>query len=144
MTSVKEKLITIVERFSTLMAEREERSLNNEGSSRLTVRQMYYLNIIAKMDRPTISQMAERLSVTKPTVTTTVRKFIEEGYLKRIQSEGDRRIFWLELTNRGRKVIQTYYKIHKDFSHKICEVLDTREAQELIKILEKILRKIDS
>ncbi len=105
---------------------------------------MYYLNIIAKMDRPTISQMAERLSVTKPTVTTTVRKFIEEGYLKRIQSEGDRRIFWLELTNRGRKVIQTYYKIHKDFSHKICEVLDTREAQELIKILEKILRKIDS
>ena len=96
MTSVKEKLITIVERFSTLMAEREERALNNEGSSRLTVRQMYYLNIIAKMDRPTVSQMAERLSVTKPTVTTTVRKFIEEGYLKRIQSEEDRRIFCLD------------------------------------------------
>ncbi|HQN27161.1 MAG TPA: MarR family transcriptional regulator [Mesotoga sp.] len=144
MASVKEKLTTIVERLSTLMAEQEERALNSGESSRLTVRQMYYLNVIAKMDRPTVSQIADLLSVTKPTVTITVRGLIEEGYLKRIQSEEDRRVFWLELTNRGQKIIQACRKIHRDFSHRILEILDTREAQELTRIFEKILRKIDS
>ena len=100
-------LVNVVEKISSMMGEFEDKALNSDELSDLTVKQLYYLDMVKKLSNPTFTDLSEEIGVTKPTVTTAINKLIKQGYIKKIQSVEDRRFYNLLLTVAGERVVDT-------------------------------------
>ena len=72
--------------ISRMMGELEAEAFEQEGFSDLSMRQMIYLDAITQLKRPTFSELADKLAITKPSVTAIVKKLTEMGYVKKVQS----------------------------------------------------------
>ncbi len=137
--NTQESLVEIVEKISVMMGEFEDKALNSDELSDLTVKQIYYLDTIAQLNKPTFSDLAEILEVTKPTVTMAVNRLISMGYVRKLQSLEDKRVYHILLTKRGKKVVNVHNQAHRDFAREIAENLNEKELVQLVKILGKII-----
>ena len=64
------------------------------------------------------------------------------GYVKKNQSNDDRRFFSIHLTSLGRKMAKLHDEIHKNYAEIFRQVLDRSELKTLEKLLEKVLREV--
>jgi DNA-binding MarR family transcriptional regulator len=103
------------------------------------MRQLLYLETIAQMDRPAFSQLAEKLEVTRPSVTALVQKLIHLGYVKKVQSEEDRRVYHIVLTPKGEQFTEMHANMHRLIAQKLAENLDADEVQQLSVLLQKVM-----
>ena len=75
----------------------------------------YYLTTIYYLRKPNFSQIAEALKLTKPAVSAITRKLTNMGLIEKVQSETDKRMFYICITQKGQKIIngdeQLYEKI---------------------------------
>lgn len=129
----------IVEMISSLMGNLETAAFEQEGFSELSMRQLLYMETIAQMNHPAFSELAERLNVTKPSVTALVQKLIRMGYVKKVQSEEDRRVYHIVLTSKGEKFTEMHAHMHRLIAQKLAENLDADEVQQLSTLLQKVL-----
>jgi len=106
----------------------------------LSMKQIIYLETIARLGKPTFSELAKRLGVTRSSVTGIITKLIQKGYVQKIQSSDDRRSFNILLTEKG----QGLSEMHKNLHHKIAELisrnLSERELSQLAVLLDKIVK----
>jgi DNA-binding MarR family transcriptional regulator len=124
--------------LSHLMAQLEAEAFEQEGFSELSMRQVLYMEIIAKLERPTFSELAEKLGITKPSVTTLVRKLIRMGYVKKVQSDQDRRVYHIVLDEKGQQFTEMHANIHRLLAARLTENLNEVETQQLNEILLKV------
>ena len=129
-----------IEMISRLMAELEAQVFAQEGFSDLTMRQLLYLETIAQLDRPTFSQLAQELTVTKPSVTAIIQKLNRMGYVTKVQSHEDRRVHHIMLTTKGEQINEMHEKTHKLLAERLTENLSEDEVQQLTSLLQKIMR----
>lgn len=137
--TTKECLIKLTEELTRLLGQIEEQVLNAEEMSELTVRQIYYLDLIKEFENPTASELAQKLGVTKPTVTNTLNYLIEKGFVEKIRSDVDRRVYHLHLTDQGYKITELHDEAHKEFVSILTESLNSQEIDQFINIFTKIL-----
>ena len=78
---------------------------NQERFATLTLSQLQYIDAIDALDTPTLTDLAEQLGFSKPSVTTAVKKLLQLGYVQKRQSTADRRMFHLSLTAMGEELI---------------------------------------
>lgn len=105
----------------------------------ITVKQFYYLNVINNMKKPTCSELAERLNVSKPAVTAIANKLIDLGCLKRIQCNEDRRVYYILLDDKGRRLIEQNHKTLKEWAKYVESCLTQDELNKYAEILEKVI-----
>ena len=100
-----------------------ERTLDSWVKLDLTVPQLKSLFYISRHGRMNPSGLASGIRVTPANVTGIVDRLVEQGLLIRSADADDRRISWLTLTDKGKKLIN-----------------DLREgrAQEMRRILDKL------
>ena len=134
----KSSVLDTVEMISQLMGELESKAFEQEGFSDITMNQMHYLETIATMNEPTSADLAERLGVTRPSVSAIVRKLINAGYLTKSKSKTDGRVYFLNLTGKGQRFNQLHNEVHQVLARRIIENLDTKEIDSLAALLEKI------
>jgi len=101
MDSLKETITSFYDLFEKILEETSDQA----DFSDLTHQQLQYMKVLVKMDNPTLSELAKELSLTKPTVTVLVNKLAEKGYIKRVQSDVDRRVMHLDLDSKGAKIM---------------------------------------
>nr|AYM52738.1 MarR family transcriptional regulator [Archangium disciforme] len=92
----------------------------------------------------TMGELARRLGVTEKTVTGVVDRLEREGYLMRERSAADRRVVRCRLTPEGQT---TWQKLDRSMSQGMSQflgVLDASDRKALFRILEKLLRRVDS
>ncbi|SEP41059.1 MarR family winged helix-turn-helix transcriptional regulator [Propionispora vibrioides] len=105
----------------------------------LTIKQYYYLDNIYRINNPTYSEIAEKLKVTKPAVTSIVNKLIKIGYLERVQSATDRRVYYIMVNNRGKKLIEINDGATDAYAKYVEECLTEDELKTHIDILRKVI-----
>nr|AYM53939.1 MarR family transcriptional regulator [Corallococcus coralloides] len=92
----------------------------------------------------TMGELARRLGVTEKTVTGVVDRLEREGYLMRERSASDRRVVHCRLTPEGQA---TWGKLDRSMNQgmgQMLAILDTSDRKALFRILEKLLRRVDS
>lgn len=127
-----------IELISRLMGELETQAFEQEGFSDLTMRQLLYLETIAKMKQPTSSELARELAVSKPSVTAITQKLITAGYVKKIQSQDDRRVYHIVLTPKGERLNEMHDNVHKLLAKRLTQNLTAVEIRQMAIILEKV------
>lgn len=89
----------------------------------------------------TLSELADRSSVSAPTMSNTITTLEERGWVLRRRSETDRRIVWIEITTAGQEVLEAMQQDVETQIARLLEGLDSTDQQSLVNGLT-ILRDV--
>lgn len=111
-------------------------TLTEEEVNKFSNNDYYYLLVIHSLQKPNFSQIAEKLSLTKPAVSAIVRKLINMKLVEKQQSTEDKRIYNVVLTTKGRSILQGDKAVYKWVTDTIKD--NVKSEKELI-IIEHII-----
>ena len=90
----------------------EENSLRQSEFSDLTIKEMHTIEAIGLEGDLSSSQVAEKLSVTKGTLSVSIQNLVTKGYVERVRLEEDRRVVRLKLSKKGKLLFRLHRKFH--------------------------------
>ncbi|MEL7034030.1 MAG: MarR family transcriptional regulator [Cyanobacteria bacterium J06592_8] len=114
---------------------------STSGVSQLTISQFQYIDAIHELGEPTITEIAEKLAITKASATTGINKLVEKGYLNKTQSAQDKRIFHVSLTDTSRQLIEAKYQALKEYGEFIQAALSEEEVKQFETIMTKLVKR---
>ncbi len=109
------------------------------GFSDLSLRQIAYLDRIQRMGNPTPSELAAAFQVSRPTISIALDRLEEAGYVRRSQSDEDRRSFHIHLTEKGENFHAIHQQVHQELAGLFTIGLDKDEIQQLERLFNKIV-----
>lgn len=104
----------------------------------LTTVETFCMEIIHYMGRPTVNEFAKMANISSPNAAYKVDRLVRKGYLTKVQSEEDKRKFYLEVTDKYKK----YYKISYNYVSKVMDRVYKRFSEDELATMEKILEVI--
>ncbi len=132
----------IVAILTRTFAELETRALQESELADLSMKQIVYLDTIARMQSPTFSDLAKQLDVSKPSVTAIVHKLVQRGYVQKVQSMEDKRTFHILMTEKGRTLAAIHDNLHQKIAQHFTAVLNEAELGQLGRLLHKALKDV--
>ncbi len=113
------------------------RRINSRELS-LTTTEVYCVEIIHNLGKPTIQEFANFIGISSPNATYKVNSLIKKGYVKKLQSDTDKREFYLDVTEK----FYRYYNINEKYLDIVEERLKNELSPEEFKIFNDTLKKI--
>lgn len=102
----------------------------------LTTVETFCIETIYAMDNPTVSEFATFINISSPNAAYKINSLIKKGYLRKVQSEDDKREYHLEVTDK----YLSYYNLSTSYIDEVSERIKSRFTEEEIATVEKILR----
>jgi len=134
----REKLIKSMANLFKLKGSCYVSVLNDLKLSELSLKQMDYLKSLNDICGVTTSQLAEKLELSKPTVTEMVKKFIKMGIVYKESCPSDGRVYYLKLTEKGQQIVDLGIMTNAYMADKLIEKLNDEDVEILSNILLKI------
>jgi len=113
-----------------------ERLEERKGS--LSASEAYSAEIIHALDRPSISEFAQFLQVSKSNATYKVNSLVKKGYIEKVKSQEDGREFHLYTT----KKFMDYYAINQHYIQVVTDRINERFTHEELVHFDHMLRII--
>lgn len=89
------------------------------------------------------SVLAEALCITSGAITGVSDKLVTEGYAKRYRDERDRRVVYLEITDKGKEMIELLREYQIKSIGIMFEDLTDEELEHTYRIFRKILSNLE-
>lgn len=121
----------------------EENTLKNGQFSDATLKEMHTVDIIGTNKEMTPSEIANSLLLTLGTVTTSLNKLEDKGYVNRERSTTDRRVVHVSLTEKGYELYHQHQQFHKDMVMTIIDGMSSSQVQALGEGLVKLHRFLE-
>lgn len=122
-------------------SEQMEEDLKKESAIvDLSVKQLQCIELIYQMENPGLSELAEKLRITKPSVTVMIDKLEEHRYVERIKSDVDRRSAHVHLTEKGLVAGQLHDKLHQKIARELTKTLSESEKEIMVVLLNKAMQ----
>lgn len=100
----------------------------------------YYLTAIYHLGNPNFSQVAEELGLTKSAISVLIKKLQKMNLIEKVQSEKDKRIFHLCVTEKGKKIVDGDEALYSSLSELIKKLLGNDEQYLFVdKLLSEIV-----
>lgn len=131
------ELVESMDKLSDLMR-KFQTQLRTGDLKEYTLRQLYYIELIDKNQGISVSELAKKLDVKKSTVSIAINQLIDLGVVNKIQSNRDKRFYFLELTLKGNQIMEMHKQVHKNTIKKILKILNPEEVENFVKIVNKI------
>jgi DNA-binding MarR family transcriptional regulator len=136
-------LAELIERLSQSMQDHEEGVIRTSEFANLTLTQIHYLDAIRHFDTPpTVSQVAESLDIAKPTATNAIDRLENDGYIRKVPSADDRRVWYVHLTTKGLRISDLHDQIHQGYAENFEKSLTKEELDLLVVLLNKVIKHI--
>ena len=100
--------------------------------------------VIHSLQMPNLTQIAEALSLTKPAVSVIIRKLLNLDLIKKMQSEEDKRVFYVELSKKGKSILQGDQAVYQWVSDTMEEIAeDEKELEVMDRMISKLVKKLE-
>lgn len=109
----------------------------------LTIAEANAIYAIGPDEPKTMKQIAETLGVAVSTPTRTIDRLLEKGFVNRTVGEKDRRQLLIELTPKGKNLLEDIDKENLEITRKMLKGLSGGETETFKKILSKISENIE-
>lgn len=86
----------------------------------------------------TASTIAKKLGITLGTLSINVDRLISKGYLNKVKNENDRRVTYIELTEKGLQIRLKHDTMHKKFIREEASHLSPSEKANLLSVVGKL------
>lgn len=109
-----------------------------QGYPNITYNSMLYLDLISYTPNCTASHIAEVLHISKPAVTIKLNELIKQGLVVKTQSEADRRVFYLSLSDKTAE----FYAVYDAGSRRAEQVLKGKYSAAQIELFCEMLETV--
>jgi DNA-binding MarR family transcriptional regulator len=122
----------------------ESRRVTKELARRadLTGPQLTVVKMLEQVGELSLSELSERIRAQNSTVTGIIDRMEREGLVVRERSKEDRRVVYIRLTPKGKKLAEEMpietWQIFRD----ALDSLTANEVKDLVKILGKLARRV--
>ncbi len=134
-----EKYFARMDEIFAGMVRRLHAELENQMVSGITGSQFFVLKNINNRGRLTVSEVAEDLGVSLSAITALVDRLVKAGLVFRSRDEQDRRLVWLQATDKGKEILGRCVEGRKRVAVKYFSRLPEEDLEKLIEIYEKII-----
>ncbi|WP_046058951.1 MarR family transcriptional regulator, partial [Clostridium sp. IBUN13A] len=86
----------------------------------------------------TQEELSSMLSLDKTTIARNLKKLDDQGYIKRIKREYDKRSYSIDVTEKSLKIKDEVYRILHSWEEKLNSCLTNDESKQLIILLNKL------
>ena len=104
---------------------------------RITGKQFKYLKEIHSEGEVTLTQLANKFCVSKPTMNEFIHKFLDSGIVKRRKCDDDKRVSYISLTKIGNTLASSNILESQRATDKIIEALSSKEIEEIVDLFDK-------
>ncbi len=124
----------------------ESRRITKELARRaqLTGPQLTVVKILEQIGDLSLTELSERIRAQNSTVTGIIDRMEREGLVLRARSTEDRRVVKIKLTDKGSKIARAIAVEPMEIFRGALESLSAGETRELLKILTKIAKRVQS
>jgi len=118
----------------------EEQALKNSNKIQLSISEMHLIEVVGEKAETgcTISEIARKLKITRPSATIAVNKLEKKGYVEKFNCENDGRFVRVHLTKEGSKINAFHSYYHHNMVKEISEEFTEEEKVNLIKVIERL------
>ncbi len=127
----------LVETFHTIL-KFEEAAIKMTDKIDLSMSEIHLLESIGKQNGRTVSDIAEDLDITLPSVTVAVKKLIKKKYVVKHQNEKDKRSVSLHLTENGERVNRIHSYFHYRLTKAVVNELTDEERRVMLNGIGKL------
>lgn len=131
----------ITSRSAKKLADCFEKRLNYYNITRTQWIALYYISVNKII---TQKQLADKMSLKEPTVVRMLDKMETLGWVIRINSEKDKRIKLLSLTDKGQKIETEMLDVAEEFRNNVISDISPEELDNYNLVLNKMLSNIEN
>lgn len=102
----------------------------------------YYLTVIYQLGNPNLSDVSKELNLTKPSISAMVQRLIKNDLIHKVQSEKDKRVFHLSLTEKGLRIVQGDDKLYRNLANDLEKMLTETQLSEVDCLLSMLIDKM--
>ncbi len=132
----------VVKMLPILFREFAKRENNELTRGMITFPQMVTLDLVFHRHRVNMSEIAKSLSIQMSSTTVLVDRLIRGKMLSRERDKMDRRLVWIQITEKGKKVIRTILTQKQRSIEEIFGLLKAQERTQYLRILRKVCKVI--
>lgn len=133
-----EIMTRIINKASSLMT--EPRHFGTEDV--LYASEIHMLDIIGKNPGINVTEIADKLGITKGAVPKIIRKLMDKNLIYRYQTKGNKKIVLFKLTDKGHIAFHCHIEWHQKFDTGIIQKLDSLDKPKLL-FLNEIMTDIE-
>ncbi|MEX1376976.1 MAG: MarR family transcriptional regulator [Eubacteriales bacterium] len=117
----------------------QERFVENSSDIKLSRTEIHILEIVGDEPGSILTDIANKLYITKATVSVSVNGLVKKELLKRMHLENDKRKQGLFLTDEGKKCYSSHAQFHNQLIEALMNDFKLNEKEELVKGLKQML-----
>jgi len=141
MDSFSEKLNkSILQMYKDVVNLEDNAQKNLNFRIKLSISEIHFLEAVGACGKKgrTISELADALGVSKPSVTVAVTKLEKKGFVTKFHNQADGRSVQVILTHEGSKISAYYQYFRRRMVKKIINGLTDQEKEYLVRAFQKI------
>lgn len=112
--------------------------MNLELGEEITAEQLFLLQQIHQCGRCNSSELAHITSVKRSAITIMINRLVNKEYVIRIYDERDRRIIWLETTEKAEVILEKSTSIMSNILNEYMTDITVEERNLFIKVARKM------
>ncbi len=117
----------------------QEQSVSKMANGNLSRTEMHALEIVQDIPDATLTRIADILGVTKATISVSVNRLVEKGYLVKTRAEGDKRKSILVLTDTGEVMCKKHKQFHDMLIGSVMREFHVSEYPEVLKSMQALV-----
>jgi DNA-binding MarR family transcriptional regulator len=121
--------------------------MRHHGQPRLSLSQLRVLHFLKRKPQSSLSDLADYLDVTRPTMSVMVERLVQRGFVHRIDNENERRRVVLTLTSAGISELEAVYNATLANIADRLEALSGEQCQQVmagLSILEGLFADVEA
>lgn len=111
----------------------------NDREASLTTVETFCMEIIYALNNPTVAEFSKIANLSSPNAAYKINNLVKKGYLRKVQSDEDKREYHLEVTEK----YMSYYNISYNYMETVMKRIDDRFSKKELKTLEEFFNIID-
>ncbi len=120
------------------ISRRELLAIRSAGFEDVSVNEAHTVDAIGIYMPKTMSYVADKLEITLGTLTVSINHLVKKGYVNKVRSETDKRVFMLSLTERGKELFRAHQRFHFELVRSLIMDMSDYEADMFIEALSSL------
>ncbi|MET3194207.1 MarR family transcriptional regulator [Gottfriedia sp. OAE603] len=115
-----------------------QKASEEESTNSLTSPKYLLLHLLYKNKQMTSTELGKQIGLSSGAITTAINKMVSNELVKRKRDFRDRRVTWLELTEKGIQIVEELSATRQVLWVSLIENLDQSEREQFRFLLNKI------
>jgi DNA-binding MarR family transcriptional regulator len=132
--AIEDRLIFLISKVYQKLIINLQKAFSKSGIE-VTPIQVMLLFFLQKNDGSSLTQISQGLMLENPTITGLIDRLEKSGYVKRSDHPNDRRVYLVNITEKGNRVAKKALPIIKKLNEQIKEGYSKEEIENFKKVL---------